>query len=97
VKYTEGTQTEEGSKWLKKQKRRRKVEGKRVIKGEYQGRQSSKEDELWTGQQVEEDTNRFFGEPHRVEGRIGWRSSEKAGYMDLGFWYMGFWYLGFNT
>jgi hypothetical protein len=49
MKSIEGTQTEEGLKWLKKQKRMSKVREKQVIKGEYQGRQSSKEDESWIG------------------------------------------------
>jgi hypothetical protein len=74
MKCAEGTQTEEGTKWLKKQKRRIEVKEKKVVKREYQGRQSFKEYESWKGQQVEEDTNRCFGAPHREEGRIGWRS-----------------------
>jgi hypothetical protein len=71
-KCVKGTQTKEGSKWLKKHKRRSKVKEKKAIKGEDQGRQSNKEDESWTGQQVEEDTNRCFGAPHGGEGRTGW-------------------------
>jgi len=74
MKSTEGTQTEKGSKWLKKKKRRSKVNEKRVIKGEDQRRQSIKEDESWIGQQAEEDTNRCFGAPRRKEGRTGWQS-----------------------
>jgi hypothetical protein len=71
MKCMEGTQTEEGSKWLKKKKRRSEVK-ERKIKREDQGRQRSKEDESWTGQQVEEDTNRCFGAPRGEEGRTGW-------------------------
>jgi hypothetical protein len=63
MKCVEGTQTEEGSKWLKKKKRRSEVKEKKTIKREDQGRQINKEDESWTGQQVEEDTNRCFGAP----------------------------------
>jgi hypothetical protein len=48
MKCAEGTQTEEGSKWLKKQKRRNEVKEKQVIEREDQGRQSNKEDGSWT-------------------------------------------------
>jgi hypothetical protein len=64
MKSAEGTQSEEGSKWLKKQKTRSEVKEKRVVEIEDQGRQSSKEDESWIGQQAEQDTNRCFGAPH---------------------------------
>ena len=74
MKCVEGTQTNEWSKWLKKQKRRSEVKEKRVIKGEDQGRQRSKECELWIGQQVEEDTNGCFGAPCGEEGRTCRRS-----------------------
>jgi len=74
MKSIEGTQTEEGLKWLKKQKRMSKVREKQVIKGEYQGRKHSKEDGSWTSQQEEEDTNGCCGSPRREEGRIGQRS-----------------------
>jgi hypothetical protein len=73
MKCAEGTQTEEGSKWLKKQKRRIKVKENQIIKREDQGRKSNKEYESWTGQQEEEYTNRFFGAPCKEEGRTGWR------------------------
>jgi hypothetical protein len=68
MKCAEDTQTEEGSKWLKKKKRRREVKEKKVVK------ERIKEDELWTGQQAEEDTNGCFGAPRGEEGRTGWQS-----------------------
>jgi hypothetical protein len=74
MKCAEGTQTEEGSKWLNKQKRRSEVKEKKFVKREDQGRQRSKEDESWTGHQAEEDTNGCFGAPRGEEGRTGWRS-----------------------
>jgi hypothetical protein len=37
MKCAEGTQTEEGSKWLKKHKRRSEVKEKQAIKREDQG------------------------------------------------------------
>jgi hypothetical protein len=74
MKCAEGTQTEEGSKWLKKQKRRNEVKEKQVVEREDQGRQRNKEDGSWTTQQVEEDTNGCFGAPRGKEGRTGWRS-----------------------
>jgi hypothetical protein len=63
MKCTEGTQTEEGAKWLKKKKKRNTVKEKQAIKGEDQGKQSSKEDESSIGQEVKEDTNSCFGSP----------------------------------
>jgi hypothetical protein len=42
------TQTEEGSKWLKKNKRRNEVKEKKFVEREDQGRQSNKEDGSWT-------------------------------------------------
>jgi hypothetical protein len=45
MKCAEGTQTEEGSKWLKKKKRRNEVKEKQVVEREDQGRQSNKEDD----------------------------------------------------
>ena len=38
TKCAEGTQTEEGSKWLKKHKRRNEVNEKKVVEREGQGR-----------------------------------------------------------
>jgi hypothetical protein len=72
TKCTKGTQTEEGSKWLKKKKRRKEVKEKKVVEREDKGRESIKEDRSWTTQQAEEDTNGCFGAPHRKEARIGW-------------------------
>jgi hypothetical protein len=58
MKSMEGTQTEEGEKWLKKQKRRSEVKEKQAVKGEDQEGQRNKEDRSWTSQQVEKYTNR---------------------------------------
>jgi hypothetical protein len=55
--YTRITQTEEGSKWLNKQKRRSKVKEKLAIRREDLGIQSSKEEGSWTTKKVEEDIN----------------------------------------
>jgi hypothetical protein len=84
------TQTEKGSKWLKKQERRSEVKEKLSVGREDQGRQSIEEYGSWTTQQVEKDTNRCFGAPRGKEGRIGWRSPENAGQVVLGFWHLGF-------
>ena len=72
MNYTGSTQIEEGSKWLKKHKIRDEVKEKQAIEREDQGRQRRKEDGSWTTQQVEEDTNGCFREPHGEEGRIDW-------------------------
>jgi hypothetical protein len=42
-----------------------------VIGREDRGRQSSKEDGLWTTQQVEKDINKCFVSPHGKEGSTG--------------------------
>jgi len=57
--------------WLKKQKRRTKVKEKIVVGREDRGRQRIKEYGLWTTQQVEEDTNEYFGAPRGKGGRTG--------------------------
>jgi hypothetical protein len=56
----EGTLTENGSKWSKKQKRRSEVREKLSVGREYQGRQINKEDGSWTTQQVEKATNEML-------------------------------------
>jgi hypothetical protein len=45
--------------------------GNQSVEREDQGRQRRKENRSWKGQQVEEDTNGFFGAPRREEGGIG--------------------------
>jgi hypothetical protein len=57
---------------VKEVEKKERSKGKQVVGREDQGRQRSKEDESWTSQQVEEDTNRCFGAPHGEEGRTGW-------------------------
>jgi hypothetical protein len=71
MKCTEGTKIEEWSKWLKKHKKEEQSKGKQVIERKDQGRQINKEYRSWIGQQVEEDTNGFFGAPRGEEGRTG--------------------------
>jgi hypothetical protein len=59
---------------VKEAEKKERSKGKQVVGREDLGRQRNKEDESWTGQQEEEDTNRCFGAPRRKEGRTGWRS-----------------------
>jgi hypothetical protein len=59
---------------VKEAEKKERSKGKQVVGREDLGRQSSKEDESWTGQQAEEDTNRCFGSPRRKEGRTCWQS-----------------------
>jgi hypothetical protein len=46
-------------------------------------------------QKEEKSTIRCFGALCEKEGKIGWRSPENMGQVDLGFWYLGFWTLRF--
>jgi hypothetical protein len=46
MKCMEGTQTEEGSKWLKEAEKKEQSKGKQAIEREDQGRQSNKEDRI---------------------------------------------------
>jgi hypothetical protein len=68
---------------VKEEEKKERSKGKKVVVREYLGRQSNKEDESCTGQQVEEDTNRCFGAPHGEEGITGWRNPQNVGYVDL--------------
>jgi hypothetical protein len=63
----EGTLTENGSKWSKKQKRRSEVREKLVVGREDRGRQINKEDGSWTTQQAEKDQRDAL--EHLVERR----------------------------
>ena len=86
MNYAGRTQIEEGSKWLKKKKRKKEVRENLVVGREDQGRQISKEDGSWKTQQVEKYTNGCFGALRGKGVRTGWRSPENAGQVDLGFW-----------
>jgi hypothetical protein len=75
-------------------KREEKMEGskrKQVVGWREKGRQINKEDGSWMTQQAKKDTNRCFGAPRKKEGKIGWRSPENVGQVDLGFRHLGFW------
>jgi hypothetical protein len=61
-----------GVEVVKEAEKKERSKGNQVVGREDLGRQSSKEDESWIGQQVEEDTNRFFGAPRGEEGRTSW-------------------------
>jgi hypothetical protein len=57
------TQTEEGLKWLKKQRRRSEVKENLVFGRKYQGRQIIEEYRSWTTQKEKEYTKGCYGAP----------------------------------
>jgi hypothetical protein len=58
---------------------------KQFVEREDRGGNINKEDGSRTTQQEKKFINKCFGTPHRKEGKIGWRSPEIMGQVDLGF------------
>jgi hypothetical protein len=81
----EGTLTENGSKWSKKQKRRSEVRESESIEREDQGRQINKKMDRGQLNKWKNPSTECFGAPRRKEGKTGWRSPENVGQVDLGF------------
>jgi hypothetical protein len=72
MKCTEGTQTEEGSKWLKKHKRRSKVRESKSLKEKIKEDKETKRIDCGQVNKWKKDANGCFGAPHGEEGRTGW-------------------------
>jgi hypothetical protein len=81
----EGTVTENGSKWSKKQKRRSEVrENESLNEKIEEDRLARKMDRGQLSKRKNPPTG-CFGAPHGKEGKTGWRSPENMGQVDLGF------------
>jgi hypothetical protein len=58
---------------------------KQVVGWGDRGWKINKEEGPWMTQQAEKSTVKFFGSPHKKEGRTGWQITENVGQVDLGF------------
>jgi hypothetical protein len=79
VNCAEGTLTEIGSKWSKKQKRRSEVRENKSLDEKIEENRSARKMDHGQLNKQEKSTNGCFGAPRGKDGKTGWRSPEKCG------------------